>query len=484
MNEKKYLLGIDGGSQSTKLQIYDLEGKVVCEASHPLKACVMPKPGYQEHPGDDLWDSFVFACKELLHAFEEPVDTLVAAGLCTIRSCRTFLNENGGLASPVMSWLDSRAFGPIPMPPGARYASTTTGYFTHRLTGNFGDTVANNSKGQWPVDLNTWDWTQDEKEFEKWGITKDDLVPLHRPGSILGNITKEAAEATGLPEGLPIVATANDKSVEALGSGLIQEGVGLVSLGTYITGVVNGKDVLERGESFFCNFSSVPGQYLYECNGVWRGMWILSWLTELLGEEVLAKARQEGIRAEEWLSREAAKVPPGSEGLCTVPEWLTPSFLAHKKGMMIGFDVRHKSGHICRSIMEGIAMTMKNNFDRMCRETNSTANGLILSGGGSNSDTFAKIFADVFGVPVYRNMQSGAAGLGAAICAAVGSGVYKSFEEAVSKMVHRRDVQEPSEKNTRLYKRINSEVFSKLSAQNDSLLRSMKEILDDGQQGL
>jgi sugar (pentulose or hexulose) kinase len=376
-----------------------------------------------------------------------------------------------------MSWLDSRAFGPIYAENDVAYVSTTTGYFTKRLTGQCIDTVANNTEAQWPIDPFSWDWSDDPQKFIQFRISRNRLFALQLPGTILGTITKEAARETGLLEGIPVVATANDKAVEALGSGLLDSGKGLVSLGTYIASMVSGTEYMEGCSAFYTNLSCVPKRYLYESDGIWRGMWTVSWLADTLGDEIKQKAAALGIAPEEFMNREAAMVPAGSDGLLTVPEWLMPSYEPHKRGMMIGFDVRHTRAHMYRSLLEGIAMTMKSKFDEMCSITGAHPKELILSGGGSNSTLFCQIFADVFGMRVIRNEINGAAGLGAAICAAVATGVWKSFDQAVEKMVKVRDTFEPDAQNHQLYTKINTEVFSKLSSVNDELLQKLYTII-------
>jgi sugar (pentulose or hexulose) kinase len=474
---KKYLIGIDGGTQSTKITIFDLKGNVICEAKRPLKPCVARKVGYAEHPGDDLWETFVLVCRDLLKKFTGDLKEIAGIGLCTIRSCRTFLREDGTLARPVMSWLDSRCYGPIDAGNDVSYVSTTTGYFTRKLTGNCCDTVANNTEAQWPVDPCTWNWSDNPQKYGAYNISRERLFSLQLPGSILGYVTPAAAAETGLPVGTPVVATANDKAVEALGSGLVDSNFGLVSLGTYITSMIPGQQYQKGASDFWTNFSCIPYMYLYESSGIWRGMWIVSWLVKLLGDEIKLKAEAEKISPEEFLGREAAQVPAGSEGLLTLPEWQMSSDLPHKKGIMMGFDVRHTRAHMFRSIMEGIAMTMHRKFKKLCDTVDLCPKQIIVSGGGSNSDLFMQIFADIFGIPAVRNVVNSAAGLGAAICAAVGTKVYDSFDSAVKNMVKVRDVFEPNGFNHKLYTRINGEVFSKMSSNADALLRSMHSIL-------
>ena len=224
------------------------------------------------------------------------------------------MKADGTLAEPVMSWMDVRAYETFEDSPEISYTSPTSGYLTHRLTGEFKDTAANAYQGQFPVDMDTWKWSEDQKHFESFKIDSKKLVDIQMPGTILGHVTPKAAEETGLPVGLPVVATANDKAVEALGSGLIEQGVGLVSLGTYITSMVCGSKNETDSTHFFTNLSCIPHNYLYESGGIRRGMWLISWYKGIIGEEYAEKAKMMGHSVEDYLALEAAKVPAGSDG--------------------------------------------------------------------------------------------------------------------------------------------------------------------------
>jgi sugar (pentulose or hexulose) kinase len=475
--KEKYILAVDGGTQSTKLVIFDLMGDVVCTGQQVLRPTEAPRLGYVEHPGDDLWDSLIAASRQLFARFTGAKEDIIGVGLCTIRSCRVFLKADGSLAYPVIDWMDYRAYGPFEFPAeNICYATTTTGYMTHRLTGNFRDTIANNTIRQWPTDMENWKWSGDDEIFRQFNLKREQMVETCMPGDILGAVTKTAAEATGIPEGIPVVATASDKAVEALGAGLSQSGdTGLVSLGTYISSMVCGQEYRKDAAHFWTNFASVPRKYLYESFGIRRGMWTVSWLKNLLGDEVALKARDLGIPPETLLDREAEQVPPGSDGLLTIMEWLNTKEKKHKKGIMLGFDVRHTRAHMHRSIMEGIALTMKNYYDPMCKELGIAPKKLIVSGGGSSGDIFMRIFADVFGVPALRNKVNGAASVGSAICAAVALKVYPDFDEAAKQMVHIRDEFPPNSENHELYNKVN-EVYRDVTASTDGILKRTWEI--------
>jgi sugar (pentulose or hexulose) kinase len=465
----KYLIGVDGGTQSSKVVVYDLEGTVVCQGRRVLRPMSRPEPGIVEHPGDDLWESIAAASREAMAAFPGDPADILGVGLCTIRCCKAFLKADGSLLQPVMSWMDARAYQPyLPDDPELAYATTSSGYMTHRFTGEFRDSAANNIILQWPIDTDTWQW--DPALFAEFNVTRDLLVELQVPGDIAGYVTAECAAATGIPEGLPVVTTANDKAVEALGTGSLGERTALISLGTYIASMVHGHENRKAPVEFWTNFACVPHKYLYESHGIRRGMWTLSWFLDLLGPELAAAAAAEGIAREQYLEREAEQTPAGSDGLMTVLDWLAPTDRPFRKGVMLGWDARHTRGHVYRSILEAIALTMKTCVDNMCRELAITLDDIVVSGGGASSPLFMHVFADVFGVPASRAIGASGASLGAAVCAAVATGAYPDFATAAATMAAGRETFVPDLANTATYRRVIDDVYTGIRAATDPIL--------------
>jgi len=460
-----FFVGVDSGSQSTKVFIINQRGEVVASADQPLRPMINRAAGWVEHPGDDLWESLKTALRRLFDRFPGDRDDILGMGLCSIRCCRVFLKPDGELAAPVMSWMDVRAYETYEDDPAIGYTGSTSGYLTFRLTGEFRDTIANAFQHQFPVDMKTWAWSEDRDYFDRFRIPQEKLFEAHLPGEILGRVTAAAAEATGLPQGLPVVSTANDKAVEALGTGLMDPDAGLLSLGTYITAMIVGTEYRDATGTFFTNLASVPNRYLYESNGIRGGMWHISWFKGLFGDETT-----HGL-----LETEAATVSAGSDGLLIVPDWLAPAAELFKKGVMIGFDRRHTRGHIYRALMEAIAMRMKNNFDAMNADLGAVPRKLVVCGGGSNSRLFMQIVADVFGLPAVRNVVNGAAALGAVISAAVATGFYSTYDEAVENMVHKKDAYEPDRERHARYTRINEGAYIHLSMMLDATLRTIHE---------
>jgi xylulokinase len=474
-----YLLAIDNGSQSTKVTIFDPRGCALASASRRLKPYDTSVPGHAVHPGDDIWDSIRGACRDAMARFSGDPADIVAVGLCTIRFCRALLTADGGLAEPVLSWMDervSRAYEATN--PLIRYVTTSSGYITYRLTGQFVDTAAN-YEGVWPVDHDTATWSSDPAVYIATGMARDMLFDLVPPGGLLGEVTPAAARVTGIPAGLPVYATANDKAVEALGSGLAEDGTVLLSLGTYIAAMTTGSSSASADGSYWANFAARPGRYLYESTGIRRGMWMVGWYRAVLegthGEEPPSGTG----RLEDVLNAEASVLAPGSNGLLTLLDWLAPGHAAWRRGALLGFDGSQGRAHIYRSILEGIALTMVNHTAAMERALGRRLSSVLVSGGGSRSDLMMQIVADVFDRPARRTVVNDAAGLGAAICAAVGHGIYPDWDQATAAMVRIGDEFAADPKAVRAYQIINN-VYAALATYTDPLFRAMA----DGLHGL
>ncbi|MFB7631327.1 FGGY-family carbohydrate kinase [Streptomyces sp. NPDC056149] len=462
----RYFIGIDNGSQSSKVTVFDARGRAVSEGRAALRPYRTPRPGIVEHPDDDLWTTIGQASRAALAAFPGDPADIAGVGLCTIRFCRAVLKADGTLAQPVMSWMDQRVSQPHAVPDAA-YVTTSSGYLTHRMTGAFRDTAANYA-GRWPVDPETWNWSTDDGQLAAFGVTRSMLFDLVQPGEILGQVTPQAAAHTGIPAGIPVVATANDKAVEALGCGLRNPHTLLISLGTYVAGMTTGTHHVPAARDFWTNYASEPGRYLYESTGVRRGMWTVSWYRDLLGEEAALHARAAGLGVEDYLNAQAEKVPAGCDGLMTVLDWLAPPTAPFRKGTLLGFDGRQGRFHIYRSILEALALTIHDTSARMATELGTTFDEVILTGGGSHSDLMMQIHADVHGLPTHRATATSTAGLGAAICTAVALGTYPNTDEALTHMTHPGTVFEPNEANHATYQRLN-QVYRNIRNHTDAI---------------
>ncbi|MEM9466454.1 MAG: FGGY-family carbohydrate kinase [Actinomycetota bacterium] len=456
MAEQRFVIGVDVGTQSAKVLIFASSGEVVAEGHHALRPLEIPSPNRAVHPDDDLWDGTVAAFRHAVAAFTaagHDTADIAAMGICIIRCCRVLLRPDGTLAHPVINWMDERLdhphvhedhYGEV------GHVTTSSGYIGLRLTGERVDTCAN-LIGWWPVDDVALDWSDDPELWASCRLTRDQVFDLVEPGERLGGLTAAVAADLGLPEGLPVIATAHDKAVEALGSGALDPGVGLVSLGTYIAAMTHGPRPVPDAESFWTFQASIPGAWLYECWGVRRGMWSVSWFRDEFGAAAIAAAGDVGVSVEELLNAEAAGVPAGSDGLLTVHDWAAPPHAPFRTGAMIGFDGRHTRGHVYRSMLEGIALRLKTHMDPMAAELDQPFTRLVVSGGGANADVMMQILADVHGVPTSRNRLRSSAAIGCAVNAGMYAGLWSTPAEATDLLVERDDTFQPVAAHTERY---------------------------------
>ena len=482
--ENTFIIGIDVGTQSAKVKIFDLSGQIVASSQKKLQPLSIPGPLLALHPGDDVWESLDRAIKDAVENFRQHKDFQIkdikAVGLCTIRCCRVLLKKDGSLSYPIMSWMDKRLNTPYQWQEDfgdVAYVCSSSGYITHRLTGEFKDTCANYI-GCWPIDDACGDWSTDKNYLSSMGLERSMLFDLVKPGERLGTLRGDLANKYGLSSNIPVVASAHDKAVEALGAGSLDKSSLLISLGTYIGAMTHADKKLSDSKKCWAFPASIPGKFLYECMGVRRGMWTVSWFCEQFGEGLVSKLQDQNISIEEYFNREASSIPPGSEGLLTIHDWAPPADALYRKGLMIGFDGRHTKFHIYRSILEGIAFTMKNHVDEMSDELALRTKRIILSGGGAQSDLFCQIFADVFCLEVARNKLTCSASLGAAMNAAVMMGIYDNYDDASSSMIEVEKVFLPDVKNHEIYRELNQNVYKHAHSNIDPLLKKLSPLSD------
>lgn len=448
-------LAVDGGSQSTKVSVVDAAGTVHATARAPLRPYELGPGGRAVHPGDDLWDTLAVAAREALTAYAGEAGDVVAVGLCGIRSCRAMLDADGRLTEPLLSWMDARVARPLgEVDPAVATVTSAGGYLATRLTGERRDSSAC-YHATWPIDLATRDWSTDPAAYERTGMPASLLPALVDPGGLLGHVTNDAAAATGIAAGLPVLATGNDKAVEALGCGLVETGTVLLSLGTYIAAMTVGDSVAaSEDDRYWVNAAAVPGRVLYESHGIRRGMWTVSWLRDLVSAAAPDLVDPATVAA--WLDAGARDVPPGCGGLFTTPDWLAPAGAPHRRGAVVGFDGSHGPHHLHRSVLEGIVLTMRGHIEAMEAALGRPGSRLVVSGGGARSDLMVQVVADVLGRPVERAAEVDAAGLGSAICAAVGHGTHPDFETAVAAMTRPGVVVQPDPTAVAAYQEVHA----------------------------
>jgi sugar (pentulose or hexulose) kinase len=277
-----------------------------------------------------------------------------------------------------------------------------SGYLTYRFTGRFVDSVGC-QVGYIPFDYKHLRWSG--KYDWKWQVAPlepaqlPDLVP---PSGVLGEIQSEAAEDTGIPAGLPLIAAAADKACEVIGAGCLDPHIGCLSYGTTATINTTQRRYIEVIPLIPPYPAAVPGAYSLEVQ-IYRGFWMVSWFKQEFGyhEQLLAEAR--GVETETLFEELVQAVPPGSDGLLLQPYWSPGLKLPgpEARGAVIGFGGVHTRAHLDRAILEGLAYALKEGAERTMKRSGVPITGLRVAGAAARY--CLQITADVFGLPTARH---------------------------------------------------------------------------------
>jgi xylulokinase len=302
------------------------------------------------------------------------------------------------------------------------------------------------------------------------GLKLSQLPELVDIGYVAGFLTPSASRATGLPEHVTLIAGCGDGQLAGLGAGVTEKARGFLDLGTAVScGTIT--DRYEIDQSFRTLHAALPGRYCLETT-LKGGMLTLYWLAEsLLGQEdrraTLAR-----------LEQEAKSVPPCSEGLITLPYWagvMNPYWDDAARGAFIGLHPTHRPAHMYRSILEGIALELRLQLEGVKLAVGKANDDLVVLGGGSRSDLWCQILADVLGHPIRRCQSANAPALGAAVLASVAHGVYPSFERATDAMTRLSTSFEPKD-NQRYYEKLYREVYRGLYVDLRSRIGALAEL--------
>jgi sugar (pentulose or hexulose) kinase len=300
------------------------------------------------------------------------------------------------------------------------------------------------------------------------------LVP---PAHALGTITRAAAEATGIPAGLPLIATAADKACEVLGAGGLKPHIGCLSYGTTATINTTHSKYLEVIPLIPPYPAAVPDHYSLEIQ-IYRGYWMVSWFKEEFGHLEQWLANERGVEPETLFDDLVNEAPPGSMGLILQPYWSPGLKLPgpEAKGAVIGFGDVHTRAHLYRAILEGLAYALREAKERTERRSRVKITELRVAGGGSQSDAAMQLTADIFGMPTMRPHTYETSGLGAAIDAAVGLGLHPDFDTAVAEMTRVGEIFEPNPKTREIYDGLYHRVYKRMYERLRVLYEEIQEI--------
>jgi xylulokinase len=464
-----FVLGIDVGTGGTRAVIMDQQGRVFAAATEEHEAFTSPQIGWAEQRPEDWWRATGVAVRKALAEGDLKPEQIGCVGFSGQMHGAVLLDEADKVVRPAIIWCDVRTamqcrelnekIGAARLirltcnPALTNFTLTKLlwvrehepanwkrvrsvmlpkDYVRFRLTGERATDVADAS-GTLMLDVASRCWS--EEILQAAEIDASLLPALHESPVICGHISQLGSATTNLKPGTPVVGGAGDQAGGAVGMGIVAPGSVSATIGT--SGVVfaaTARPALDPKGRLHTFCHAVPG--LWHVMGVTQAAGLsLRWFRDNFGIASKDRNRADPYEA---LTDEAAAAPPGSDGLLFAPYLMgerTPHLDSNARGIFAGLTASHTRAHVIRAILEGVAFSLKDTLN-IFAEIGVPANHIRLGGGGARSSLWRQIQADVYGKIVETVEAEEGAAYGAAILAAVGSGLWPSVEGACQQLVH------------------------------------------------
>ena len=476
-------LGLDVGTSAIKVLLIRTSGDIERTGSAPL-TLETPRPGWAEQDPDAWWRSTLTALADALRGDAQLSRRVAAIGISGQMHSSVFLDRDGTVIRPALLWCDARtaaecheitqraggedalrawvrnaAFEGFTLPkilwlrnhePQAfrRLAKVLLAkdYVRYRLTGDMA-TEPSDASGTLLVDPARLEWS--EPMLRAVDLPASLLPTIGESSVVLGRLTKEAAELTGLRPETPVVGGGADNACGAAGVGVIAPNDAVASWGTSGTVLLPTAEPLVDPRLRAHTFCHVLPQTWYVIGVVLSAGGAFAWFMDQAAREL---SRDERI---ERLNEEAASVAPGAEGVTFLPYLQgdrTPHRDADARGAFLGLSLAHGRAHMTRAVLEGVCFALRDSLT-ILQELGLRPTSLLLTGGGARSAFLRKLQADIFGLPVCTvNREEGPA-YGAALLAAVGVGAFADLGAATRATLQRGPLEHPDRQAHAAYER-------------------------------
>lgn len=478
-----YTIGIDVSTTATKSLLIDAAGKVVAVAAAEY-GYETPQPLWSEQSPHSWWDGAVQSIRQVLADSGVDAAQVAGVGLTGQMHGLVLLDEAGEVLRPAILWNDQRTAAQcdeIRRRLGRERLIQITGndaltgftapkilwvaqnepqiysqvrhillpkdYVRYRLTNEYGTDKAD-AAGMLLLDLRKRDWSPEV--LAALDIDPDWLAPTHEGPAITSRLSEEAAAATGLLAGTPVMAGGGDQAAGAVGVGAVTQGIVALVLGT--SGVVFAtadQPFIEPQGRLHAFCHAVPGRW-HLMGVMLSAAGSLRWHRDTFAP---------GVSFDNLLAP-AAEIPAGSEGLLFLP-YLTgertpyPDPLA--RAAFVGLTVRHGLAHMSRSVLEGVAFGLRDSFELMKGAGLSEITQVRVSGGGARSPLWRQILADVLRSELVTVNTTEGAAYGAALLAGVGAGLWPDVDAACAASIHLTGRTAPTQEGMVRYEPLYSE---------------------------
>lgn len=483
-----YLIGVDIGTSGTKTVLFDEAGNAL--ASHLVEyPLYQPQIGWAEQDPEDWWRATFTSIQAVVGKSGVRPSEIKGVGLSGQMHGLVLLGRDGQLLRRSIIWCDQRTTAEadeLTALVGRNRLVEITGnpaltgftaakilwiknnepelyeqtahillpkdYIRYMLTGEFAAEVSDGS-GMQLMDIKNRCWS--DEVLEKLEIDKNLLGTLYESCEVTGQLSRQAAELTGLDEGTIVVGGAGDQAAGAVGNGIVKSGIISSTIGT--SGVVFAHmdqieiDKLGRVHTL-CH--AVPGKW--HVMGVTQGAGLsLKWYRDNFCHAEMDTAAGMNVDPYYLMDQQAAKIPAGCEGLIYLPYLMgerSPHLDANAKGVFFGISAKHTKYDMLRAVMEGVSYSLKDCME-IIKEMGIDASEVRASGGGGKSKLWRQMQADMFGCDINTINASEGPALGVALLAGVGAGIYSSVPEACEAAISVRDTMKPIPENSAAYSR-------------------------------
>lgn len=489
---ENYLLGMDCGTTNIKAIILAEDGTVIAEASRPSKF-LSPGSNMQEQDANQWWDNTVEIFQTLtLKAGSDIVKRI--RGICISSHTVTMLpvDKNGKPLRNAMTYQDNRsseelhyivdsigyqrfveivggqpavAFLPNKLlwfkkNEPELFAKTAcflqaSSYINFKLTGKMTMDIDQASRTQC-LDISTMEWSKEIGDVI--GIDLDAVLPKPQlVNDIIGFVTEDAAKATGLIAGIPVVAGCSDAMASMHATGMSRLGEAGESSGTTSL-VFVGSDVKSAPDipvvTKPCAIDGMP--WVFDAPIQTSGA-ALKWFIETMAAEEREYAEAHNINIYTYLNELALQSEPGAGGLFFFPYLLgerAPIWNEYARGMFIGMGMNMKRSDLIRSVFEGTAYALRHVMETV-KEAGAKASVLRICGGGAKSRTWSQIKASMLKMPVYLlDEKSGDVPVGDALIVGHKVGVFPDLTKAAENIVKVNEIIQPVDKWVEVYDKL------------------------------
>ncbi|SDF33406.1 FGGY-family carbohydrate kinase [Sporomusa acidovorans] len=496
------LMGIDVGTTGVKCTITDNCGNYLSD-SYAEYHTFSPVQGYFELNPNDVWDS---TKKVIKLAASKVTEKILGVSVSSFGESFVPIDKNGNVLMNSMVYTDIRGVGEIKdlllsiseqeimERTGLKASSTYSlpkimwikknkpeifndiwkillygSYILYRL-GNI--CTIDYTLAARTMSLNVEKKKWDEKILAAAGLTESIFPDVYPMGTIVGTINKELALELGLPQDMPLVTGAHDQICAAIGSGTYKigeamDGMGSVDCIAPIFSVsVNTEKLAENNYAMVPYIDDKFTTYAY----IYDGGTLLKWYRDTFGQEESRLAAETNSSVYDIFNSYAAKEPTEILVLPHFSGSALPYMDPFSKGAMIGLDSNTNKAKIFRALLEGIAYELKINIEKM-EENGIHIDSLRACGGGSRSDIWLQIKADIFNKEIKAVKIKEAGTLGVIIMTGFAVGLFPSFEEAMNSLVKIEKIFAPNPKNVDIYNK-NYNKYKGLYASQKKLLET------------